>query len=161
MKGVVRTGHYPRAFHLVWGSALALLVIGLVQVYSVSAALAFAREHADPFRYLREQGQVAVVGLALAGILFLIDYRVWRRADPLCDVRLVRPPGCGLRARAGPHGEGGDQVDQHGAGDDPAVGTRQARAWCSTPPISWRAPRAAWIATTSGRWVWLPGSRAP
>ena len=83
MKGVIRTGHYPRAFHLVWGSALALLVIGLVQVYSVSAALAFAQEHADPLRYLREQGGVAVAGLALAAMVFLIDYRVWRRLIPI------------------------------------------------------------------------------
>lgn len=101
MKGVVRTGHYPRAFHLVWGSALALLVIGLVQVYSVSAALAFAQEHADPLRYLREQGRVALVGLVLAGIVFLIDYRVWRRLIPtamLCSFALllaVYAPGLG------------------------------------------------------------------
>jgi len=83
MKGVVRTGHYPRSFHLIWGSALALLMIGLVQVYSVSAALAFARDNGDPFRYLRDQGQVAAVGLVLASIAFLVDYRVWRRAVPL------------------------------------------------------------------------------
>lgn len=82
MKRVARTGHYPLAFHLVWGSALALLMIGLVQVYSVSAAIGFAQEHADPLRYLRDQGQVAVAGLVLAGLVFLIDYRVWRRLIP-------------------------------------------------------------------------------
>lgn len=105
MKGVVRTGHYPRAFHLVWGSALALLVIGLVQVYSVSAALAFAQEHADPLRYLREQGRIAAVGLVLAGVVYLIDYRVWRRLIPLAMLTsfvlllAVYVPGLGLTVK--------------------------------------------------------------
>lgn len=105
MKGVVRTGHYPRAFHLVWGSALALLVIGLVQVYSVSAALAFAQEHADPLRYLREQGRIAVVGLVLAGVVYLIDYRVWRRLIPFAMLAsfvllvAVYVPGLGLTVK--------------------------------------------------------------
>lgn len=105
MKGVVRTGHYPRAFHLVWGSALALLVIGLVQVYSVSAALAFAQEHADPLRYLREQGRIAVAGLVLAGVVYLIDYRVWRRLIPFAMLAsfvllvAVYVPGLGLTVK--------------------------------------------------------------
>jgi len=105
MRGVVRTGHYPRAFHLVWGSALALLVIGLVQVYSVSAALAFAQEHADPLRYLREQGRIAVVGLVLAGVVYLIDYRVWRRLIPFAMLASfillvsVYVPGLGLTVK--------------------------------------------------------------
>ena len=105
MRGVVRTGHYPRAFHLVWGSALALLMIGLVQVYSVSAALAFAQEHADPLRYLREQGRIAVVGLVLAGVVYLIDYRVWRRLIPFAMLASfillvsVYVPGLGLTVK--------------------------------------------------------------
>lgn len=82
MKAPNDAGVFPRVFHLVWGSALALLVIGLVQVYSVSAALAFAQEHADPFHYLRDQGLVAVAGLLLAVGAFTIDYRRWRRATP-------------------------------------------------------------------------------
>jgi cell division protein FtsW len=84
---------------------LALLVIGLVQVYSVSAALAFAQEHADPLRYLREQGRIAVVGLVLAGVVYLIDYRVWRRLIPFAMLASfillvsVYVPGLGLTVK--------------------------------------------------------------
>ncbi|GAB4248353.1 MAG: stage V sporulation protein E [Thermoleophilia bacterium] len=69
----------PWTYHAVWIAGLALLVVGLVMVFSVSTAAGFFREDGDGLVYVRQQGAAAVVGLALLVLFARIDYRRFRR----------------------------------------------------------------------------------
>ncbi len=105
MKAEPAEGRYPRSFHAVWASALALLVTGLVLVYSVSSALALTLPDGDPLFYARKQLETAAVGLVLLVLVFSFDYRRWRKATPFvlaaCAalLLLVHLPGLGIEAK--------------------------------------------------------------
>ncbi|MCZ7661688.1 MAG: putative lipid II flippase FtsW [Thermoleophilia bacterium] len=76
----------PLAYHAVWLSGLALLVVGLVMVFSVSTAAGFFRDDGDGLIYVRQQGVAALLGLVLMVALSRIDYR---RLRPLAMVALI------------------------------------------------------------------------
>lgn len=63
-----------RALVVLWTVLLLLLVFGLLLVYSASAT---QRGGALPF--VRMQAIAIAIGLIAAGILYFIDYRIWRR----------------------------------------------------------------------------------
>ncbi|WP_281888120.1 stage V sporulation protein E [Paenibacillus sp. YYML68] len=83
------------------GSTLALLIIGVVMVYSASAVLAF-REFGDSFYYLKRQALFA--GLGIAAMLFTMntDYGIWKKYSKImllvCFVLLIAVliPGIGV-----------------------------------------------------------------
>lgn len=77
------TDKLPGSFHLLWASALALLVIGLVAMYSVSGAAGIVRGDGDGFFYFRQQGLTAAAGLMGLLVLAAVDYRRWRPLIPV------------------------------------------------------------------------------
>lgn len=70
----------PVCYHLVWITALLLLVTGLCAVLSVS--MAEKVRGGDMFQYVRLQAVVAAVGLGLMAGLSFLDYRKLRRISP-------------------------------------------------------------------------------
>lgn len=58
-------------------SSIALLLIGLVMIYSASSVTAL-EEYGDSAHYLKSQLAFAVVGVIIVIILARIDYRVWQ-----------------------------------------------------------------------------------
>lgn len=66
----------PAAYHLVWVSAVILLVAGLCMMLSVSVAEAL--NGGDKYGYVRTQGIAAAVGLVLLVALSFLDYRKLR-----------------------------------------------------------------------------------
>lgn len=63
----------PASYHLIWVTAILLLIAGLCMMLSVSAAATEAG--ADRFLYIRQQGITAVVGLLLLVGISRINYR--------------------------------------------------------------------------------------
>jgi len=99
--------HHPRAMlaldvSLAW-SALLLLALGLVMVYSSSIAMAEASRHTGfrPWYFLLRHGLFLVVGLAAAAIAFQVPMKAWQRLAPWLFVAgavllvLVLIPGIG------------------------------------------------------------------
>lgn len=86
------------------GVALVLLVIGLVMVFSVSAAAGLFRPDGDLFYYARQQTLVACAGLVIMLIVSRLDYRRFRMLSLVgvlgtCALLLaVHVPGVGLEA---------------------------------------------------------------
>ena len=68
---------------LAW-SALLLLALGLVMVYSSSIAMAEASRHTGfrPWYFLLRHGLFLVVGLAAAAIAFQVPMKAWQRLAP-------------------------------------------------------------------------------
>jgi cell division protein FtsW len=64
------------SYHLVWATALLLLIAGLCMVLSVSVAL--ASTSGDKFVYVRQQGITAAAGLLLLMAISRVDYRKMR-----------------------------------------------------------------------------------
>ncbi len=56
-------------------TTFALVAFGLVVIYSATSTLVAS----DPFYYVKRQAVGAVIGVALAAALLLIDYRAWGR----------------------------------------------------------------------------------
>lgn len=85
------------------GATIALVVFGLVMIYSATGVLA-EKSKGDPFFYLKRQGLAAVIGVPLMfGLSFLNMSRVKELAVylyPLCVFLLLLTvlPGVGLRA---------------------------------------------------------------
>ena len=87
---------------LAW-SALLLLALGLVMVYSSSIAMAEASRHTGfrPWYFLLRHGLFVVVGLAAAAIAFQVPMKAWQRLAPWLFVAgavlliLVLIPGIG------------------------------------------------------------------
>jgi len=87
---------------LAW-SALLLLALGLVMVYSSSIAMAEASRHTGfrPWYFLLRHGLFLVVGLAAAAIAFQVPMKAWQRLAPWLFVAgavllvLVLIPGIG------------------------------------------------------------------
>ena len=87
---------------LAW-SALLLLALGLVMVYSSSIAMAEASRHTGfrPWYFLVRHGLVLVVGLAAAALAFQVPMKAWQRLAPWLFVAgavllvLVLIPGIG------------------------------------------------------------------
>jgi cell division protein FtsW len=87
---------------LAW-SALLLLALGLVMVYSSSIAMAEASRHTGfrPWYFLLRHGLFVVVGLAGAAIAFQVPMKAWQRLAPWLFVAgavlliLVLIPGIG------------------------------------------------------------------
>ncbi|OFW61037.1 MAG: cell division protein FtsW [Actinobacteria bacterium RBG_16_64_13] len=67
----------PASYHLVWITALLLLVTGMCMVLSVSVAKVVTGE--GKYVYLRPQAIAAVAGLVLLVVLARVDYRKFRR----------------------------------------------------------------------------------
>ena len=94
----------PLAYLSVWGLTLALLVIGLCMMLSVSLATAFARPGADKLLYLKQQGMTAVLGLVLLLVISRLDYRKWRRLSLIAlgavvfSLLAIHLPGLGRSA---------------------------------------------------------------
>lgn len=63
---------------LLLGSTLALLVIGVVMVYSASSVLAF-REFGDAFYYLKRQALFAALGIVAMLFTMNTDYWIWKK----------------------------------------------------------------------------------
>lgn len=63
---------------LLLGSTLALLVIGVVMVYSASSVLAF-REFGDAFYYLKRQALFAALGIVAMLFTMNADYWIWKK----------------------------------------------------------------------------------
>ena len=63
----------PVSYHLVWVTAVVLLIAGLCMMLSVSTAATEAG--GDKFVYVRQQGITAVIGLLLMLVISRLDYR--------------------------------------------------------------------------------------
>jgi len=81
-------GSHPRALpaldqSLAW-SALLLLALGLVMVYSSSIAMAEASRHTGfrPWYFLVRHGLFLAVGLAAAAVAFQVPMKAWERLAP-------------------------------------------------------------------------------
>lgn len=68
----------PRIVFL--GTSLALLLFGMLMIYSASSILALTSEECqhNPAFYLIRQAGFAAVGIVIAVVLACVDYRVWR-----------------------------------------------------------------------------------
>jgi len=74
-----RSAFRLRADQVLIASALGLLAIGLVMMYSVSSAVGFFRTDGDLNFYLRQQSLVAIAGVVCLVVVSRVDYRHWRR----------------------------------------------------------------------------------
>lgn len=63
---------------VLFGTTLALLVIGIVTVFSASYTTGL-REFGDPYYYMKRQILWAALGVIALVIVMHVDYRVWRR----------------------------------------------------------------------------------
>ena len=63
---------------VLFGTTLALLVIGIVTVFSASYTTGL-REFGDPYYYVKRQILWAALGVIALVIVMHVDYRVWRR----------------------------------------------------------------------------------
>jgi cell division protein FtsW len=86
---------------LLFTATLALLVLGIIMVYSASAVVAF-HDYGDAFYYLKRQLIFAVLGIVALIITMNIDYHVWKKASrPLLIIGfilliIVLIPGIGV-----------------------------------------------------------------
>jgi cell division protein FtsW len=124
---MVRREHLPPAYHVVWGGSLLLLAVGLVMVFSVSSVAALFQGE-DSLYYFRQQGAVAVLGVALLVGLSRFDYQRWR---PLAVFGLVLT--LGLLAAVHLPGIG---LEVNGA-----------RSWIGLGPIALQPSEAAKLTT--------------
>ena len=62
---------------VIFGAAVALLVIGLVIVFSASYSTAI-REFGDPYHYIKRQLLWALIGITVMYVIQRIDYHAWR-----------------------------------------------------------------------------------
>lgn len=98
------------------GAVAALIVLGLMMLYSTSVDLCY-RENGDPFYYLRRQVMWLLLGVGVAVVLARMDYRRLRQiAVPILAVTLVLLV---LVLLIG-HGEEGERRSLFGASVRPA-----------------------------------------
>lgn len=85
-----RWAHLPRIEYVLLGTVLALVLIGLIMIFSVTFPLRLQLGKPDPWHDFVNQALYAVLGLAAMGVCARLDYRVWQRfAVPLMLVALV------------------------------------------------------------------------
>ena len=107
VRSAVRAGNFPRvngeADGLLFGAVVALIVFGVVMVYSASSVRA-VRMHGDGHHFLIRQALYAAVGLPLLFGLSRVDYHVYRplaRAFLLCSFALMLVVALGFGRTAG------------------------------------------------------------
>ncbi len=102
--GDAERGGWMKHDQVLAGVSLALVVIGLVMVFSVSSAVGLFREDGDLFYYARQQTLVACAGLVIMLIVSRLDYRRFRMLSLVgvvgtCALLLiVHVPGVGREA---------------------------------------------------------------
>lgn len=85
-----RWANLPRIEYVLLGTVLALVLIGLMMIFSVTFPLKLQVGEAEPWRDFVNQTLYAVLGLVALGVCARLDYRVWQRlAVPLMLVALA------------------------------------------------------------------------
>lgn len=85
-----RLTHLSRIEYVLLGTVLALVLIGLLMIFSVTFPLKLQVGQSEPWRDFVNQAIYALVGLGALGVCARLDYRVWQRfAVPLMLVALV------------------------------------------------------------------------
>jgi cell division protein FtsW len=68
---------HRKSAYILFVAVLAMLVIGIVMLFSTSA---FARDsHGDVYFFIKRQGLWLGIGLALCTVASLVDYHIWQR----------------------------------------------------------------------------------
>lgn len=81
---------WPRIEYVLLGTVLALVLVGLMMIFSVTFPLRLQLGRSDPWSEFANQAKYAAVGLVAMGVCARLDYRIWRRlAVPLMLVALV------------------------------------------------------------------------
>ncbi|MCX7837939.1 MAG: putative lipid II flippase FtsW [Anaerolineae bacterium] len=80
----------PRIEYVLLAVVLALVLIGLMMIFSVTFPLRLQLGKPDPWRDFVNQAMYAALGLAAMGVCARLNYRIWQRlAIPLMVVALV------------------------------------------------------------------------